>query len=230
MHVTNEQKLEAFRELAHSRHSCRAFQPEPLPADRIEQLLALAQRAPSDCNTQAWKTYVVSGAPLEAFRDALYQRVVSGGKPEFDLAPIEKYEGALLERRRACGWGLYEAVGIMKGDRDASRKQALQNFRLFGAPHLAVITSDASLGERGVFDAGIYLGFFLLAAEALGIGAVPQAAVSHHVGLIREHLGTAPEDRIISVVSFGRKDAEHPANGFRTGRADLAEAAVRIQA
>lgn len=228
MQLSVTEKFQAFAAIAHDRHSCRAFLPQPLAPERIEQLLKLAQRAPSDCNSQAWTTYVVSGAPLETLRKALYQRVIEGGPAEYDVPPIEKYEGVLLERRRACGWGLYEAVGIGKGDREASRKQALENFRLFGAPHLAVITVDAALGERGVLDAGIYLAYLLLAAEALGIGAVPQAAVSHHVGLLRDQLNIAPHQRIVSVVSFGEKDTAHPANGFRTARADLTEAAVQI--
>jgi nitroreductase len=79
-----------------------------------------------------------------------------------------------------------------------------------------------------VFDAGIYTGFLLLAAEALGIGAVPQAAVAYHADLLRKHLGIAPRHRIICAVSFGEKDATHPANRFRTTRTGLNQAAVWI--
>ena len=226
MQSNDSSKVEIFDAIARGRHSCRAFMPEALPAEKIERLLELAQRAPSDCNTQPWTTYLVEGAQLEKLRAALYERVTTGAELQHDVAPIEKYEGVLLERRRACGWGLYEAVGITKGDRDASRVQALENFRFFGAPHVAVITADASLAERGLFDAGIYMGYFLLAAEALGIGAVPQAAISHHAGYLREELGIAPNHRIVSVVSFGRKDENHPANSFRTSRASLDEAVV----
>jgi nitroreductase len=226
MTLNNNQIAEAFEELATGRHSCRAFLDAKLDDAKIENLLSLAQRAPSDCNTQAWKTYVLSGEPLEALRTQLYDHVMGSGPNSYDLAPIGQYSGVWLERRRACGWSLYEAVGIQKGDRVASRNQALENFRFFGAPHLAVITSEASLGERGVFDAGIYLGFFLLAAQALQIAAVPQAAVSHYTDLLRRAFGIPAESRIISVVAFGEEDRMHPANSFRTTRADLSEAVV----
>jgi len=141
VHPTDTEKLAAFWMLTHARHSCRAFLPHPLARERIEKFLTLAQRAPSDCNTQSWITYVVSGDPLESLRVALYQRAVEGTPPEHDVAPIAQYQGALQERRRACGWGFYETLGIAKGDRDASRRQMLENFRMFGAPHLAVVTT-----------------------------------------------------------------------------------------
>lgn len=216
----------SFAEVATNRHSCRAFLPEPLSPPQIQELFELAQRAPSDCNTQAWTTYLAQGALLERLRRALVKRVKAAAPQSYDLDPITSYEGVLLERRRACGWGLYEAVGITKGDRDASRAQALKNFELFGAPHMAVITVDAALGERGSVDAGIYLGYLLLAAEALGIGAVPQAAITHHAALLHEILDIPEHHRIVNVVAFGRKDAMHPANLFRTSRASLEEAVV----
>lgn len=219
---------EAFSRIATNRHSCRAFLAEPLPRGMIERMLDLAQRAPSDCNTQAWKTFILSGQPLEALRGQLSAHVASGGPTSFDLAPIERYDGTLLDRRRACGWALYDAVGIQKGDREASRQQAMENYRFFGAPHLAIITSDTSLGERGVFDAGIYMGYLVLAAESLGIAAVPQAAVSHYSDLLRSAAGIPDHLRIICALSFGRKDEKHPANGFRTNRADSPHYSVLI--
>jgi nitroreductase len=219
---------ELFGRLATGRHSCRAFQSEPIGRERIEHLLATAQRAPSDCNTQGWKTYVLSGAPLEALRKALFDHVSAGGAVSPDVGPVERYEGNFLDRRRACGWGLYKAVGVKKGEREASHRQALENFRFFGAPHLAVITSAASLGERGIFDAGIYAGFLLLAAEALQIAAVPQAAVTHYADVVRRHSGIPQTQSILCAVAFGEEDRTHPANAFRTSRTSREEYAVLI--
>ena len=38
--------------LLHSRYSCRAFVPDPLPRATIERILAAAQRTASWCNAQ----------------------------------------------------------------------------------------------------------------------------------------------------------------------------------
>jgi nitroreductase len=226
--ASNADLAARFSEIAEGRYSCRAFQAEPIAPALVDELLALAQRAPSDCNTQPWTIYLVENAALTELRARLFDHVQADGAASNDLAPIERYEGTYLDRRRACGWGLYEAVGIPKGDRAGSQQQALLNFRFFDAPHVAVMTVHASLGERGLVDLGIYLGFFLLGAQSLDIAAVPQAAPAHYAGLLHEALGIPADQRIACVVAFGRADTAHPANQFRTQRADLGESVVRI--
>jgi len=104
----------------------------------------------------------------------------------------------------------------------------MENFRFFGAPHLAVITVHKDLAERGLFDAGIYLGYFLLAAQSLGIAAVPQGAIAHYASIIRKYAPIDPEFRIVCGVSFGYEDPEHTANQFRTPRAELAESVTLV--
>src|SRR5271157_1700334 len=82
------------------------------------------------------------------------------------MAFPREYRGAYLERRRACGFRLYEAVGVARGDREAYAKQGFENYKLFGAPHVAIITSDEALGTYGVVDCGAYVSNFLLAAQS----------------------------------------------------------------
>ena len=61
-------------------------------------------------------------------------------------------------------------------------KQALENFNFFGAPHVAIITTDEALGVYGAVDCGGYVTSFMLAAQALGVATVPQAALAFHAG------------------------------------------------
>ena len=44
-----------------SRRSLRAFLPQAVDAQTLEQVFAVAQRAPSNCNTQPWLVHVASG-------------------------------------------------------------------------------------------------------------------------------------------------------------------------
>ena len=85
--------------------------------------------------------------------------------------------GAYQQRRRECGFGLYDAVGIAHGDRAASARQAMENFRLFGAPHVAIVTSEKALGVYGAVDCGAYVNNFMLAARSLGVASIAQAAL-----------------------------------------------------
>ncbi len=50
-----------FESLLYSRHSLRYFSSEPIEQTTIIKALQLAQRTPSACNRQAWKTHVYQG-------------------------------------------------------------------------------------------------------------------------------------------------------------------------
>ena len=211
-----------------SRHSCRAFRPDPVPRETIRRMLAIAQRTPSWCNSQPWQAIVASGAETDRFRDALLAEIEAGREDGPDIPWPAAYEGVYQARRRECGYQLYDAVGVPRGDRAAGNRQAAENFRLFGAPHVMIVTSEAKLGTYGAVDCGAYVGNVLLAAESLGLAAIPQAALASRSGFIRRHFGIADDRLVICGISFGREDTAHPANGFRTSRAALDEAVTFI--
>lgn len=205
-----------------ARWSCRGYQDRQVPKPIIEQLLSIAQRSASWCNTQPWEVIVTSGEGTERFREAMtaWARTHS---PKFDFEPPAEYRGVYRERRRASGWQLYEAVGVARGDREASARQAFENFRFFGAPHVAIVTTDAVHDVYGAVDTGLYIGTFLLAAQSLGLGAIPQAALAGHATLIRGHFDISADRKILLGISFGYPDTDHPANNYRTARAPLHE-------
>ena len=209
--------------LARERHSCRAFKDELVPQETILRILGTAQRSVSDCNIQPWRVTIVSGQALDRLRTEMYELASRDAAPVSDIPPIERYQGAYLDRRRECGWSLYNAVGIERGDRVKSRQQAMENFRFFGAPHVAIITTHASLGPRGILDCGGYITLFMLAAHSLGVASVPQAAIAHRADVLRKHLQLPPEDHIVCGISFGIADETHAANSFRTSRVPVSE-------
>lgn len=205
-----------------ARYSCRAFKPEQVPRETIEAIVATARRAPSWCNAQPWQLTITSGAETDAFRAALKAEVASGA-PAPDLPFPSGYSGVYRERRSTCGWALYEAVGVQKGDRAGSAAQTMKNFDLFGAPHCAVLSSPAELGAYGALDCGGFVTAFALAAQARGLATIPQAAVASYGPFLHRYFGIGEDRLILCVISFGLEDASHPANGFRTERADVAE-------
>ncbi|WGW05056.1 nitroreductase [Tropicibacter oceani] len=213
---------DALGAILRRRYSCRAFLPDPVPKPVIEAALGDAQHVPSWCNSQPWQVHVCGAEETERLRAALYEHVKTASHAP-DIPFPQAYEGAYKDRRRECGWQLYDAVGVAKGDREASAQQMRENFRFFGAPHFLLITTPKKLGPYGVLDCGAYLTAVLLAFEARGIGAVPQAAVASYSGFMRNWFNV-PEDRDVLVgASFGYADSAHPANNFRTTRADLAQ-------
>ncbi|MFT4962604.1 MAG: nitroreductase, partial [Paracoccaceae bacterium] len=200
-----------------ARYSCRAFRPDPVPKDVIEQIVSIARRVPSWCNAQPWQMNITSSAETDRFRSAL-QTEVATNSPAPDLDFPTGYSGIYKDRRRTCGWQLYEAVGVQKGDRTASAAQMMQNFALFGAPHAAIVTSPAELGPYGAMDSGGFVTGFTLAAQALGVASIAQAAVASYAPFLHRYFDI-PEDRLIlCAVSFGYADPDHPANTIRTQR------------
>jgi len=119
-------------------------------------------------------------------------------------------------------------VGIAHGDREASGRQTLENFRLFGAPHAAVITSDRDLGVYGAVDCGSYVANFMTAAQCFGVDTIAQAAIAMQSQAVREFFSIPDDRRIVCGISFGYGDRKHPANGFRTRRDGIDEIATWV--
>jgi len=220
----DETRIAVVEELLNERFSCCAFRPDPVPRPIIERVLNAAQRTASWCNSQPWQVVIVSGAEKERFRELMYSTAANAnGAHHGDFPFPREYRGVYLERRRESGFQLYNTLGIARGDRAAYAKQALENFNFFGAPHVAVIHTDEALGVYGAIDCGGYVSNFMLAAQALGLSTVPQAALAFHSDVIRKQFGLGDDRRVVCGISFGYGDVENKVNSYRTSRAGLAE-------
>lgn len=205
-----------------ARYSCRAFRPDPVPRGVIESIVSAACRVPSWCNAQPWQMAITSGAETETLRAALAAELPEAAQRP-DIPFPTGYSGVYQDRRRACGWALYEAVGVQKGDREGSAAQMMRNFTLFDAPHCAILHSPAELGAYGALDCGGFVTAFTLAAQAAGVASIPQAALASYAPLLHRHFGIGADRLILCGISFGYADPDHPANGFRTDRAPVAD-------
>jgi nitroreductase len=224
-----EERIGVVEELLTERYSCRAFRPDPVPHAIIDRILTAAQRTASWCNSQPWQVVIASGTARERFRRAIYAEASSGAPEDGDFSFPREYLGVYLERRRESGFQLYNVLGIARGDRAAYARQALENYNFFGAPHVAIIHTDEALGIYGAIDCGAYVGNFLLAAQALGLGAIPQAALARHSGLIRRHFKLGDSRRVVCGISFGFPDRDHKINSYRTSRASIADSVAVVE-
>ncbi len=218
-----EDPADGLESILRQRFSCRGYLDTPVPRPVIGRLLAMAQRTPSWCNMQPWQLVITSGEATRRLAAGLSAHAASGAAIEPDIAFPQAYRGVALERRRACGYQLYQAVGIERGDRERTAAQAQENFRFFGAPHFALITTDPVLGPYGQMDCGGFVSVFLMAAQSLGLATTPQAAVASYSPWLRDHLGLPSDRSVVCGIAFGYADDAHPANGFRTARAGLDE-------
>lgn len=216
-------QYDTFTDILQARYSCRAFRPDPVPDAIIEQIVTAARHVPSWCNAQPWQVSVTRGAATDRFRDALSKAAAEGTTPAPDLDWPKGYSGAYAERRRTCGFQLYDALGIEKSDRKARMAQMQRNYALFDAPHVAIIHSPDELGAYGAMDTGGFVTAFTLAATALGVATIPQAAIAAYAPLVKDLLGIGEDRLVLCAISFGYADADAPANRFRTERATPAD-------
>ena len=227
MERSDEARIAVLEELLGERFSCRAFKPDSVPRPIIERILKAAQRTASWSNSQPWQVLIASGEAKEKFRQEIYA-AASSGADEGDFPFPREYRGVYQQRRRECGFQLYNTLGIERGDKAAYARQSLENFNFFGAPHVAIIHTDEALGVYGAIDCGAYVSNFMLAAHALGLGTIAQAALAHQSGLIRRHFKLGDDRRVVCGISFGFAERDHRINSYRTSRASLAEAAVFV--
>src|SRR5260221_2188829 len=214
--MTDPAPIDILEDLLSERFSCRAFKPEPVPRPTIERILAAAQKTASWCNSQPWRLEITSGEATEKFRDVMYGAASSGKPNSGDFPFPREYRGVYLQRRRESGFQLYNSLGIPRGDKAGYARQALENFNFFGAPHVAIVHTDEALGVYGAIDCGGYVTSFMLAAQALGVATIPQAALAFHSELVRKHFGLGDDRRVGCGISFGFPDRDHKANSYRT--------------
>jgi len=191
-----------------------------VPEADIARMIGAAQLSASWCNTQPWQVIVTTGAGTERFRKAATAHAAENPPRTADF-DLPTYEGVYKDRRRSAGWRLYQSVGVDRGDRRGSFLQSLENYRLFGAPHVMLVTSDRELGTYGAVDCGIFLGNLMLVAQAMGIDTIPQAAFAFVAPFVAPYFDLPPDRKVTGGMAFGYRAGAHPANRFRTPRAPV---------
>lgn len=216
------ESYDVLNEILVSRYSCRAYLDKEVDRHVLEKIVESAQRTPSWCNTQPWQLLVTSKLQTERLRLALGEAAESD-MMQPDLPFPARYAGVFDQRRKECGWQLYESVGIQRGDRQASAIQSRKNFDFFGAPHVAIVTTEEDLGVYGVLDCGAFVSVFMLVARSLGVASIAQAAIAGYSPVLRRHFRLPPNRQVVCAISFGYEDPAHPANNFRTRRAGMGD-------
>ena len=212
-----------FDEIVRQRRSLRAYLTQPVDAATLEAIFAVAQRAPSNCNTQPWLTHVASGASLKALRDVLPEKFMAG-EISLDFPYDGVYSGVYKERQYGSAQALYDSVGIARENKARRNEQFMRNFLFFDAPHVAFLFLPEPFGLREAADLGMYAQTLMLAMTAHGLGSCPQTALSFEADLIREILGIPASNKLLFGISFGYPDPDAPVNRCLTDRAALPDA------
>ncbi len=220
--TVSAQSTSAVEEAITTRRSVRAFLPTPVPRATIERILEVAARAPSGTNTQPWKTYVLTGAPLQAMSDRL---IAAYDDPDERALHTEEYayyptewRAPFIDRRRKVGWDLYALLGIAKTDKERMHAQHRRNYKFFDAPVGLMFTIDRVMRQGSWLDFGMFLQSVMVAARGHGLDTCPQAAFTQFHRIIMAELGAPDNEQLVCGMSLGVADPQAVENRLVTER------------
>ena len=206
------------------RVSTRAFLDKPIPQETLETILSQAQQAPSNCNTQPWQVYVVSGETKDRLAKAFLEALMSGAAPNPDFNWNAKYEGIHRERQFGSAAALYDTLGIDRSDRQARNVAMARNWNFFGAPHALFFVMEKYLDVMGAVDTGIYAQSLALLLTEHGLASCMQGALSQYPDPARDILGIPESQGVLFGMSIGYADEDAKVNTTRTDRVELGTA------
>jgi len=202
------------------RRSIRGFLDKPVPKELLEEIIALANRAPSSMNTQPWHLHVLTGAPLEAVRQGNTERMLAGITPSREIEDYAAYQGPHRERQIEIAIQLFQAMGIERHDAERRQDWVMRGFRQFDAPVSVVVCFDRALLGNTIahFDTGAMTYGLVLAAWAKGLGAVINGQGIMQSPVVRD-VAQIPEDQVIlTCVALGWPDDTFEANAVVSRR------------
>jgi nitroreductase len=212
-----------FETVLRGRRSVRAYTAEPVARELVDEIIDEARWSPSWRNTQAWSIWVVTGEPLERFKERFKQVVDQGEPPSPDFVPTGEWPAACSARTTAmmqARSASLAAAGLATDPAAALARMA----DLFGAPCLLVFgIEDCLAPEYASFDTGSLVQSVCLAAYDKGLGTCILATLVRYPGLLRELLPGGEGKRFVVAVTLGYPDREAAANRFERTRAGLDE-------
>lgn len=205
-----------------SRRSIRAFRPEPVPAPLMRRILEAARWAPSGSNIQPWKVHVLNGESRRRYTAAMIEAEQSGepGPMEYHYYAPEWRE-PYLSRRRACGFGLYGAMGVTRDDRTGRHAAYIRNFEFFGAETGLLFWIASDLEHGSWLDYGTFVSSISLAARGWGLSTIAQGALGEYPHVAHRMFGVGDDYTLIGGMSIGWPDEDAPVNLFQPDRIDI---------
>ncbi|AOG01457.1 nitroreductase family protein [Blastomonas sp. RAC04] len=226
----HDQIAQAYQSVVMGRRSIRGYLPKPVPKALVEEVIAMAMRAPSSLNTQPWNFTVVSGAALDAIRKGNTERNLAGVPSSREFKASESYEGAHRERQIGVAKQLFAAMDIPREDKAKRLDWVLRGFRQFDAPVSIIITYDKVLQGNDIapFDCGAVVNALVNAAWSRGLGCVINSQGIMQSPVVRENARIPDDQLIMMCVAMGWPDESFPANAVVSHRKSVEEAVTFI--
>jgi nitroreductase len=200
------------------RKSIRAFKTDPVPREKIEEILSLTIHAPSAINLQPWEFIILTGEEKERLGRRLIkayrEKQISCGPGNVKPLPktIAKRGAKTLELMNP----LFQEMGI---DSNQFINEGSCNF--YGAPVAILICLDDSFPTARMVDIGIALAYFILTAHDFGFSTCPIGLITAYEDEIKDLLNIPENKNVVIGVALGYPNRDIPINHFKSPRDDL---------
>ena len=200
------------------RKSIRAFKPDPISKEKIEEILRLSIHAPSAINLQPWEFIVVTGEEKERLSRRLIkaykekQIACSPGNVKPLPKSIAKRGAKTLELMNP----FFEEMGVKS---DQFINEGSCNF--YGAPVAILICLDDSFPKARMVDIGLVLGYFVLTAHKFGLATCPIGLITAYEDEIKDLLNIPENKNVVIGVALGYPDGNISINRFKSQRDNL---------
>jgi nitroreductase len=214
----DEEWLMDLLKVIKERRSIRAYKSDPVPKERIEEILRLSIHAPSAINLQPWELIVVTGEEKER----LSRRLIKAYKEKQiacspgNVKPLPKTYGKRGAKTLALMKPYFEEMGV-----DIDQYVNEGSCRFYGAPAAILFCLDDSFPKARMVDVGLALGYFVLTAHEFGLGTCPIGLISAYEDEIKDLLNIPEDKNVVIGVALGYPDWEVPVNQFKTQRDEL---------
>lgn len=233
-----------FSALVRARHSVRDFRPDPIDASTIAAILDDARYSPSWSNTRPYCVAVATGERLERLRQAytaefdasiglqrlrpvaILRAALTGRLPDGDFRTWRPYPSQLRERSVKIGKGLYEHLGIARGDRASRDANNRRNLEFFGAPTVLWLFVHKKMLPFSAHDAGLMLQTLMLSAQANGVGSCALGVLATWRGPVDAEFLVPDDYVLITGLALGHPSTDH-VNEFRAEHPELVQVPCR---
>ncbi|MBA4417859.1 MAG: nitroreductase [Syntrophus sp. (in: bacteria)] len=203
--------FEAIKE----RRSIRAFKPDQIMKEKVEEMIALATKAPSAINLQPWEFTVVMGEEKERLSRRL---VKSYREKQISCSPGNvKPLSDTFSKRGVESFQLMnpylEEMGLQF---DRFVNEGSCNF--YGAPVAIILCLDNAFSKARLVDIGIVLGYLTLVAFGYGLGTCPIGLISAYEEEIKDLLNIPENKDVVIGMALGYPDWDSPVNRFKAPR------------
>jgi len=200
------------------RKSIRAFKSEPIPREKIEEILSLTIHAPSAINLQPWEFIILTGEEKERLGRRLIkayrEKQISCGPG--NVKPLPK---TIAKRGTKTLELMNPFLEEMAVNSDKFINEGSCNF--YGAPVAILICLDDSFPAARMVDIGIALAYFVLTAHDFGFSTCPIGLITAYEDEIKDLLNIPENKNVVIGVALGYPNRDIPINHFKSPRDDL---------